>query len=190
MGSIAGFVEAVLFGRLSKAQVMVIDIKFIISALTFSVSGIAHINIKPAVVVDVRHNYACIPVAFAGNTRFFGYILKLPVPFIQVEGIAAHIGAKENVGQTVVIDIAYGNSGAIVEISIAENIKIARILYFVLEVDTGIFLKGKQSSLLPVRTTGKQKQNKRQANPDFHGSNKFIKKLKGHRSMAFQFIHY
>jgi hypothetical protein len=103
------------------------------------VTGIADVDIEPAVIVDIDENRAGTPHAILLEPRFGGDVFELEITFIEIEFIGAHVGRKEDVGETIVIDIADGDPAAVIEVPEKEAIVEALIDDLVIEVNAGVF---------------------------------------------------
>jgi hypothetical protein len=53
----------------------------------------------------------------------FGNIFKLKITFVEVKFIGSHIGREEDIGETIVIDIAGGYARAIVKVPVTEYVE-------------------------------------------------------------------
>jgi hypothetical protein len=142
LGGIGGDIQAIFGGGLGKSAVVVIDIEFVLSVAVAHMAGITDIDVEPAVIIDIYHGDAGAPHAILSEAGFIGDILELEVAFVEVELIAAHVGGEEDIGESVVVDIADGYAAAVVKIAEEEAIVKSPVLYIVREVDTGIIHQG------------------------------------------------
>jgi hypothetical protein len=120
---------------------VVIDVKLVPAVAVTHVTGIADVDIEPAVIVDIDENRAGTPHAILLEPRFGGDVFELEITFIEIEFIGAHVGRKEDVGETIVIDIADGDPAAVIEVPEKEAIVEALIDDLVIEVNAGVFHK-------------------------------------------------
>ena len=143
MGCVAAFVQAIFSGRFLKSLVAVINKKgiFLVTG-KFFVPCITNINIQESITIHVCHYHARIPFIGLFDTRFFRNIFKLKIAFIQIQFIGSHVGSKENIGQTIVVNITNGNASAIIKITVIENVKFFSIYNFVIERNTRVFRFG------------------------------------------------
>jgi len=126
----------------------------------FDITGIAHEDIQPAVVVDIDHNHASAPGVGVGYAGFICNVFEFEIAFVKIEFITTHIGREVNIGQSVVVDIADGTAGAVVKISVTENIELGGILRFVGEVDTRVFHQTKPGVFVFRVCTGSKQGNR------------------------------
>src|SRR5687768_2722523 len=123
---------------------MIVDIKLALWNFGIHVTGVANIDIKPSVAVDVNHHHSGAPLLLFGYTRLVGDIFKLPISFIKVKFVAAHVCREENVGQSIVINVANGNASAIIEITVAEYIEVFGVVDGIREFHSSAFHQLKQ----------------------------------------------
>ena len=88
--------------------------------------------------------------------RFIGDIFKFEISFIEEEFVVAHIAGEEDIGQTVVINIADGYAAAIVEIAKQKAVVQSAVFHVVLEVNAGAVHQGEQRLFLRPVTAGKE----------------------------------
>src|SRR5664279_3512326 len=98
-------------------------------------SRIANINIQPPVVVDICKNDSGTPHAILFKTRFISYVFKLPISFIQIELITAHIRSHENIRKSVVVNISDGHPTPIVKIPEKKAVIQSAVLHIILKMN-------------------------------------------------------
>ena len=138
LGSIGGDIETIFFCRLGECAIVVIDVQLVPAVAVTHVTGIANVDIEPAVVVDVDENRAGTPHAILLEPGFGGDVFELEISFIKIEFVGAHVGRKEDVREAVVIDVSDGYAAAVIEIPEKEAVVETLIDDFVIEVNSGI----------------------------------------------------
>ena len=63
-----------------------------------------------------------------GDLRFSGNVLELHTPLIKIQGIIDHIAGEIEIRQTVVVEVPYSDSPAVVDVFFVENVK--RIAFY------------------------------------------------------------
>jgi hypothetical protein len=86
------------------------------------IAGIAYEYIQPAIMVDISHHHTGTELWFIAEARFERDIIKHPVAFVQEKFIAALVGGKKNICQSIVIDIADTYSASVVKIPVIQDI--------------------------------------------------------------------
>ena len=78
----------------------------------------------------------------------------MEMAFIEIELIVAHIGGQEDVGQSVVVDIADGYASAVVKIPVRKDVFLLVVHDRVGEVDAGVGLEGEEGRGRRLRLAG------------------------------------
>jgi hypothetical protein len=170
---IAIVIQPVFFCSFCKSKVVVIDEKLVPPQFRVKhIAGITDINIQPAVVVDINQYNTGTPLFFCRKTGSFRNIFKLKIPFVEVELVASLVGSKKNIRQPVIVEVADGNTAAIIKIPVIEHIETAVLREFVLEMNGAVFNQAEQSVFLFLATgeTGynKEDENKLEATIPIH----------------------
>ena len=84
--------------------------------------GDGHVNIQIPVIIDVHHGGAGGPPVRLDACGLCD-VLEPHIPPVQVQAARDHVARKENVRQSVVIDIADGHPRAVVHVRVALNIR-------------------------------------------------------------------
>jgi hypothetical protein len=102
---------------------MIVDIELIFPEwLIQHISGVAYVDVQPAIGIDVHENNARAPFATVYNPCFLRDVLKLKAALVEAEFIAALVGSHENLGQAVIIKVSCCHPASIVEIPVTEDI--------------------------------------------------------------------
>lgn len=110
-------------------------------------------------MVNIDHDDAGAPLLFGTEAGFFGDVFELEVALIEVEFVGAHVGGEEDIGQAIVIDVANGNAGAVIEVPVAEDVEVFVVGYGVLEFNTGVIDFSKKGFCIFIIGTGYQCKN-------------------------------
>ena len=104
----AGVGDSVPRGFLGESAILVVDEEEIRPVLRLRPywTGNGDVDVQVAVVVDVHHRHAGCP-SIRRDTRLFRDVLEPHVPLVQIQAARDHVAGKENVRQSVVIDVAY-----------------------------------------------------------------------------------
>ena len=100
-------------------------------------------------MVDIHEHGAGAPHAVLFKTGMGGDVLELEVAFVEIKLVLSHIGGEEDVGETIVVEIANGYAAAVVEVPEEEAVVQFLIHHFIVKVDTGVVheLKERRVSL-------------------------------------------
>jgi hypothetical protein len=74
-------------------------------------------------------------------------------PFVEEELVSSHVCSKEHIRQAVIIYIADGNTAAVVEVPVSEDVKILAVPDIVSEVNPSIIQAGKKGIALRISAT-------------------------------------
>src|SRR5580765_3590945 len=102
-------------------------------------SGITNINIQPSVVINICEHNAGTPHAVLNDARAGSNIFKFKIALIKIDFIISHIGSKENIRESVVIQIAGCYATPIVKISKQKTVLQFTINYLIIEIDARVF---------------------------------------------------
>jgi hypothetical protein len=102
-------------------------------------SGVANIDVEPAVIIDVDECNAGAPHAILFQAGLCCDVFELEVAFVQIEFVIAHIGSEQYVGESIIIEIADGYAAAVVKV--AEKKTIFRLVVddAIVKIDAGVF---------------------------------------------------
>lgn len=132
----SGQVKAIFLRAFRESAVAIVDKELVMAVqVMFTLYG-ADIDIQQAIAVDIRHGRPGAPIRSAGYSCLIRDVLELEIAFVEVKPVAAlPVSGKINIGQAVIVDIAYCYSSPIVVIEIIENAESFFFLYFILEPD-------------------------------------------------------
>src|SRR5688572_13520908 len=95
------------------------------AAQPVSLADRTHIYVQEAVAVDVGHRYASAPICASRHAGRLRNVLKCKIALVQVQPVSTlTVPGKINIRQTVIIDISYGYTSAIIIIEIVEYIEL------------------------------------------------------------------
>src|SRR5699024_4083594 len=109
---------AEFLGAFREGQVPVIDKELISPVIVCYLSGVADVDIRPAITVDVRYTYAGGPGPTSAYPGFFSDIPECKISFIQIELIICLICNHIDIKQAVVVKVTKAYSGAGIEICV------------------------------------------------------------------------
>jgi len=159
VGGVAAFIcETVFSGFVGEGQIMIIDEELTFGFLTIDIAGVADEDVEPAIVVNVGHNDAGTPVTLGAEACFGGDVFELPVAFVEIEFIGAHVGGEENIGPTIVIDITDSGAATVIKITVAEDVEVGTVPDLIAESDAGLFHLCEQRILLFTGMAGSEDQ--------------------------------
>ena len=94
----------------------------------------------------------------------------MKVAFIKIKLVGAHIGGEEDIGETVVVDVADGYAAAVVEIAEEEAVFQFVVDDLVIKVDAGVVHEFEETGGLFVPAGGAEQyeQEERGAAKEFH----------------------
>ena len=124
MCGIAVVIETVRGCTINKPAIFLVDEQRVFGVQPLLIARIAHINVEPAIGIDVYHHDAGTPFIGFGNARRLGGICKTKAAFVDVQFVGTHVGGKNQVGQVVVVYVANGHTTAVVKIAVAKNVEI------------------------------------------------------------------
>jgi hypothetical protein len=133
---------------------------------------VADVDIEPAVAVDVGHDGAGAPHAILAEAGFCGDIFEVEAAFVEIEFVLTHVGGEEDIGESVVVDVADGYAAAIVEVAEEEAVGEFAVDYFVVEIDAGIVEEGEELTGLLIVMTGAKETGQEERNDEFAGVHK------------------
>ena len=124
VGREVGVGDPVLCSSFGEGPIAVVDEQQIRALLRLRPFGSrnGHIDIQIPVVVDVHHRRAGGP-SVRVDARPLGDIIEPHLPFVQVEAARDHVAGKEDVRQSVVVDITDRYAGAVVHVDVSLNIE-------------------------------------------------------------------
>ena len=93
--------------------------------------------IKGAIRIDIRHYHAGGPGLAPQDPCLLRDILESEVPFVQVKPVRDHIPRQEDIHQAIVVDVPQGDSPAIIEVPVFEDVEILLVLHIVDKINPG-----------------------------------------------------
>ncbi len=141
LSGVSGYAKAVSIGCLCEGEIMVIDVELILSIAIGHMTGVADIDVQPAVVIDVYEYYSCAPHAVLTEAGFAGDIFELEIAFIEIELIAGHVGGEEDIGEAVVVDVADGYAAAVVEVTKEEAVVQSAVMHIIFKMDACVLFQ-------------------------------------------------
>ena len=116
-----------------------------------------HVQVEPAIAVDIGHRDARGPSAAAAHPRALGHVLERVIPFVEIEPVGAAVRGEIQVGQPVAVHVARSNSTPVIEVEIVENVERGVLGQPVLERHTSLFGRErfKQRRRLATLATGR-----------------------------------
>src|SRR5690242_859184 len=115
---------------------MVIDKKLVAAqGRVIHTPGITNKDVEPAIVIDIHHHHTCAELELISKSCFGRNIFKLEIAFIKVKFIAALVGRKKDIGQSIIIDITDRHAAAIIKITVVKNIDGIVVLYMIDKID-------------------------------------------------------
>ena len=118
--------QSILRRPIGEGAVAIVDIQHI-AAVNPQVAHPAHEDVHVAVAVHVGHRDTSLPARRIGDARAHRDVLELIVSLVQVQMVGPEIRREVEVGQSVVVDVAYRNAAAVVVVQIVEDVE-ARVL--------------------------------------------------------------
>src|SRR5439155_481226 len=97
------------------------------------------VDIDFPIAVDVGHRDAGLPPNRIGDASLVGDVLELIVALIAIELVRAEVRGEVEVGETVSVDIADGNSGAVVVVQVVQDVEVGALGQIVGEGYAGRF---------------------------------------------------
>ena len=124
VGGEPGIGDPVPRGGFGEGVIPVVDEKQIGAVLRLRPwgSGHRHVDIEIPVVVDVHHRDAGGPSG-RRDPRRLRDVLEPHVALVQVQAARDHVAGKENVRQAIVIDVAHGDAGAVVDVDVGADVE-------------------------------------------------------------------
>jgi len=121
-------------------------------------------------VVDIHEHGAGAPHAVLFKTGMGGDVLELEVAFVEIKLVLSHIGGEEDVGETIVVEIANGYAAAVVEVPEEEAVVQLLVHHFIIEVDAGIIHELEKAGSLWVFAAGTKDNEEKEEEglEDFH----------------------
>ena len=116
--------EAIGLCAVDKRAPAGVDKELIVAARSSRGTGLAEVQIQPAIAVDVTHGSARRPDACRGKAGGFSDIFKAKCTPVQVESVGDLVASHENVGQPVAAHVTNSDAAAIVEV--AEEVRVQR----------------------------------------------------------------
>jgi hypothetical protein len=80
------------------------------------------VDVEVAVVVDVHHRDPGDPPV-GRDPRLFGHVLEPHVALVEVQATRDHVAGEEEVGEPVVVHVADGDAGAIVDVGVGLDVE-------------------------------------------------------------------
>ena len=161
-------VQPVFFSLLLEGEVALVDPELVGEAHPFLVAGIADIDIQQPVRVDVCHHHTGAPFSLLPEPCLLRYVFKPEISFVEEQLVGSHIGREEYVHQTVIIDVAGGHTGTVVEIPVAENVEVPGIADGIGETYPGVRHFREELCRLPLLAGGEQCQEQEDVNGSEH----------------------
>ena len=84
--------------------------------------GNGHVDVDIAVVVDVHHRRARRP-ALRSDACFLSDVLEAHTALVQVQPAGHHVATEENVREAIVVYVADGDTGAVVDIDVGLDVQ-------------------------------------------------------------------
>ena len=122
LGAIADVVESVLIRPVRERAVAIINEEHV-PAVHREVIDAGDVDIDVAVAVHVRHRHTGFPargISHAGARRDVFEVVIAPV---QVQPVGSDIRCEVEIGKAVVIDVAHGDTAAVVVVQVAEHVE-------------------------------------------------------------------
>jgi hypothetical protein len=98
-------------------------------------TGLAYVNVLVAVRINVDNGNARAPAVGRSNASSFSYILKMPVPFVQVKAVIHEVTSEINILKSVAVEVAKPYPTAVIEIAISVRIQLFGVVQFILKPD-------------------------------------------------------
>ena len=124
VGGESGVGDAISSSRLGEGAVLVVDEEEVgaVFRLRPLWTGDGDIDVEVAVVVDVHHGGASCP-ALGRNAGFLGDVLEVHSAFVQVQAARHHVAGEEDVGQSIIVDVAHSDSSTIVDVDVGLDVQ-------------------------------------------------------------------
>ena len=127
-GAVAGVGDAVLFSgffedRDAVAVGAFVDIEQVCPEVRVITERRGYIEIGKSVSVDVDDGGARAPVTGTAYSSAVGDVFEAEMAPVEIELAGDHIAGEEDVGESVIIEVADANSTAIVDVGVIENIQ-------------------------------------------------------------------
>src|SRR5205814_6212126 len=81
------------------------------------------VDIDVAVAVHVRHRHSRLPAVGIGYAGLRGDVFEMVIALIQVQPVGSHIRGEVQIGKAVVVDVAHGDTTAVVVVQVAEHVE-------------------------------------------------------------------
>src|SRR5439155_21001568 len=85
-------------------------------------TGDGDVDIQEPIVIDVHHRCARTPPVGL-DPGALGDVLELQVACVPIQAARDHVAAEEDVRQAVVIDVAHGDAGAVVDVDVVLDVE-------------------------------------------------------------------
>ncbi len=124
MGGKAGVSDAVLRGSFRECAIPVVDEQEIRPVSRFGPHGPGHrdIDVQIPIVVDVHHGGAGRP-PLRCDAGAASDVIEAHRTSVQVEPARDHIAGEEDIRQAIVVDVAHGDPGAVVNVGVGLHVQ-------------------------------------------------------------------
>ena len=119
-----------------KRIVLIIDVKQIRSQLRLVIIKFAaNINILKTIIIYISDRHTGRPASVKINSCFFGYFFKFKIAHIEIKLIRNQVAYKEQIFESIIIDVNYSYSTTAIKIGIDQNIGCLRIIQCVYKIN-------------------------------------------------------
>ena len=137
VGAKALISKTVVGSGFGKGTVLLVDVQFVAAVVTLDITGVADVDVEPAVRIDVGHRHAGTPGGLSRYAGPLGHVLELHVPPVEEEAVIYPVTAQVDVGQSVVVDVTQGHAAAVVEVAVGVDVEVLVEVERIGEVDPG-----------------------------------------------------
>ncbi len=122
LGAVADVVESVLARPVGERAVAIIDEEHV-AAVHREVIDAGDVDVDIAVAVHVGHRHAGLPALGIGHAGVRGDVLEVVIASVQVEPVGSDVRREVEIGKAVVIDVADGDTTAVVVVQVVEDVE-------------------------------------------------------------------